>query len=214
MKSNKLLDASMNQEQLPTAVGLTKSLVSEIETAISIKSLLVKFAHDERIDEVFNDTYEAHAFNLVEATLIYTLTLNLMRIHDASERNDINSLRVLFDVLLPINDEKSNILENNELFDKSRKLYERLKSSHILSRTKVLRNRFIAHSGILNGKEQLPKYSYLYDLLHQSSAIIENIGIVILKEHRSFDETADIWCGYSSAFFESLIKGQKLKNGD
>jgi len=204
---------NMNQPQLPATV-LAKKLVSEMETAISIKSLLVKFAHDERIDEVFNDTYESHAFNLIEATLVYALTMNLMRIHDTRKRNDIYSLRVLFDDQLPINNEKSGSGKDNVLFDEARKLYERLKRSHLLSRTKVLRDRFIAHSGILDGKEKLPKYSYLYDLLHHSSAIVENIGVVILREHRSFEKTGEIWDDYSSKFFESLIQGQKLTNSD
>lgn len=188
--------------------AVVKKLHEETELAIAIRRMSEKFTYDERINDSFHDTYEAHGFNIVQASLVYVLALTLMRIHDTAERSDICSLRNLFEELLPTKEETNRLGDRASLFEDARKHYERLRKSHLLSRTKTLRDRFIAHAGMLTGKEQLPKYQYLDDFTDETVSLMEKLSISVLDTHPSYDDVNEIWKKYASRFFDSLIQGQ------
>jgi len=187
---------------------VVESLMGEISNAIAIKCMLDKFAHDERIEAAYNDTYEAHPFNLIESSLAYALTMCLMRIFDETERDDLNSLRVLFEVIFPETDTLNSLVEDSEKFEEARELYTRMKSSHLLSRTKNLRHKFIAHSAMETGNVQLPKYSYLYELLCFGQKIVDYLALSVRHHNVDHEGELYVWEQYSSMFFNNLIQGQ------
>ncbi|GMQ79287.1 MAG: hypothetical protein BMS9Abin02_1862 [Anaerolineae bacterium] len=192
--------------------AVVKKLHEETELAIAMRRMSEKFTYDERINDSFHDTYEAHGFNLVQASLVYVLALTLMRIHDTSERSDIYSLRNLFKEILPTSEETNRLGDRASLFEEARNQYKQLRESHLLSRTKTLRDRFIAHAGMLTGEEQLPKYQYLDDFTDKTVSLMEKLSISVLDTHPSYDEVDDIWKKYASKFFDSLIQGQLVAN--
>lgn len=187
---------------------VVESLMGEISNAIAIKCMLNKFAHDERIEAAYNNTYEAHPFNLIESSLAYALTMCLMRIFDETERDDLNSLRVLFEVIIPETDTSNLLGEDSEKFEEARELYTRMKSSHLLSRTKNLRHKFIAHSAMETGNVQLPKYSYLYELLGFCQKIVDHLALSVRRQNADHEGELYVWERYSSMFFNNLIQGQ------
>jgi hypothetical protein len=190
------------------AEKIVESLMGEISNAIALKCVLEKFAHDGRIKEAYDDTYESHAFNLIEGSLVYALTMCLMRIFDESKRDDVNSFRVLFESIIPQNETPDYFGEDSHTFEQARKLYIKMKSSHLLARTKELRHKFIGHSAMVTGNVQLPKYSYLYELLCFSKKIVENLALSVRRHHTDYEGELSIWERYSSIFFDNLIQGQ------
>ena len=187
---------------------VVESLMGEISNAIAIKCMLNKFAHDERIEAAYNNTYAAHPFNLIESSLAYALTMCLMRIFDETKRDDLNSLRVLFEVIIPETDTSNLLGEDSEKFEEARELYTRMKSSHLLSRTKNLRHKFIAHSAMETGNVQLPKYSYLYELLGFCQKIVDHLALSVRRQNADHEGELYVWERYSSMFFNNLIQGQ------
>lgn len=190
------------------AENIVEKLMCEISNAIALRSLLEKFAHDERIGEAFDDTIEAHAFNLIEGSLVYTLTMNLMRMCDETEREDIDSFKVLFDMVVSEKDAIQIFKERSDAFEKARKLYLELQSSHQIARTKKLRHEFVAHSAVAKGRTQLPKYVYLYELLSKCQVIVEYLALSVRGHHITYKESQDVWEMYSIKFFNNLVNGQ------
>jgi intein-encoded DNA endonuclease-like protein len=198
----------MNISQKNEAIKIVGILITEISNSIALESLLKKFAHDERIKNSFDETYEAHAFNLVESSLLYTLSMNLIRICDESERDDLNSLRVLFEVMAPLSDAETYFGDGSIQFEKARELYIKLKGSHQIARVKALRHKYIAHNAIKKTKVQMPKYNHIYELLSTCVDIVELLGLSVICENTDYEGEKEIWNKYSSSFFNNLIQGQ------
>ena len=127
------------------AKELVRRLSEDAVLLIAIRQVSERFSFDERIKSVFNDTYEAHGFTIVQSSVEYVLVLALMRIHDSSERSDVYSLRKLFDELLPDTEGANNLGDKTTLFEEARTQFKQLKESHLLARTKTFRDKFIAH---------------------------------------------------------------------
>ena len=196
----------MSQKQ--KAEQIVESLMAEVSNAIALKCVLTKFAHDERIKGAYNDTYESHAYNLIEGSLVYSLTMCLMRIFDETKREDVNSFRVLFELVVPQNEAANYFGEDSSTFEQSRELYIRMKSSHLLARTKDLRHKLVAHSAMATGNAQFPKYTHLYELLSFGQNIVESLALSVLRRHTDYEGELTIWEKYSSSFFDNLIEGQ------
>ena len=80
-----------NYEELQADV---KAAVKEIDLAIALASLVRKFNEDERIGEVFDNTYEAHPFVMCRSSVEFCLALALVRCHD--RRPDSHGLTQFF----------------------------------------------------------------------------------------------------------------------
>lgn len=201
----------MATSQKIRAENIVQSLMREISKAIALKALLEKFAHDSRIEESFNNTYEAHAFNLIENSLNEALTINLIRMCDESERDDVDSFRVLFEIIVPSNDAANYFGDCSSHFEEARKLYEELKGSHQLSRTIQRRHKFVAHNATKKDEVQILKYNYLYELLSKCKNILKLLILSVLQESTDYEGEEEVWQEYSKRFFNNLIEGQKSR---
>ena len=90
----------MCTSQKQKAKNIVQNLMEEMSKAIALKTLLEKFAHDSRIEESFNNTYEANAFNLIENSLNEALSMNLIRMCDQIKKRDVNSFKHLLNIKL------------------------------------------------------------------------------------------------------------------
>ncbi len=202
----------MDTSQKSKADKIVQDLQVEVSKAIALRALLKKFAHDKRIADAFDDTYEANAFNLIEDALVGALTMSLIRACDESERGDVNSFRVLFEVVAPPNDTENYFGNGSTQFEKARGLYIILKGSHQVARVKALRHKFIAHSAIEKAKVQKPKYDDLYDLLSSCVNIVELLAPSVCCQNTDYEGEKEVWKKYSKLFFNSLIQGQVRKS--
>lgn len=194
------------------SVSTIQKLNKEMGLTIALKNLKDKFTHDDRITDAFNNTIEAHAFNLVRDSIIYALSMSLMRIHDTSDRSDINSLRFLFEKLMPKAEAMRQFGERVKYFEEARNQYNKLKNSHLVSRIINLRHKFIAHHGDITMDVQLPKLKYLDDLTKQTCILIESLNKSITTEDLHDYEGIEIsWNKCATIFFNSLITGQLLR---
>jgi hypothetical protein len=132
----------------------------------------------------------------------------LVPLCDESEREDLNSFRVIFEVLAPSND-TTNYFDNGSIqFEEARKLYVNLKGSHQLARVKALRHKHISHSAIQNHEIQLPKYEHLYELLSSCISIVTLLAKSVISQKTDYDGEKKFWDNCSTSFFNNLIKGQ------
>lgn len=194
------------------AKELVNRLSEDAYLLIAIRQMSERFSFDERIDSVFNNVYQAHGFKLVQSSIEYVLVLALMRIHDTSERSDVYSLSNLFDELLPDTADANNFGDKATLFEDARTQFKELKESHLLARTKMFRDKFIAHAGILSGNEQMPKNEYLGQFTDKTISLIEKLSIIVLDASQDYNFEDDKWKKYASSFFDALIQGQLTSN--
>jgi hypothetical protein len=83
-------------EEFSTVETLVEHLVSEAKIAIAYKTMCKKLFADPRIPDVFDNTYEAHGFNIARYGVLNSFVLCLTRLNEM--RGDVSRLSIFFDL--------------------------------------------------------------------------------------------------------------------
>lgn len=207
--------------------NLVQSLIGQAEVAISLKQLCKRLNSDKRIGPSYDDTYEAHGFELARSSIDYAFALALTRMNEY--RPDVSSLARFFEVFSEnLELIESGILERRlkwvdegearadtdehlgQIKDASR-LHRELLGSHQWARTNNLRHKHIAHSAIDRVNLQLPKYEYLYELCDNTVQIVQQVSGALLGLGAGFTKHEEIWSMYAEQFFESMIAWRQIQ---
>ena len=208
-------------EELQEAV---KASIKEIDLAVALGSLCRRFNEDDRIEEMFNNTYEAHPYNMCRSSIEYCLALALIRCHD--HRKDSHGLSAFFNMLEDdatlINleaglldrrrehvDEEEALADTKdhlEQIETARKLHVDLKGSHQYARVKTFRHTQVAHRGHDTENVQHPQIGWLYELTESSQEVVDLLCKSVLGSHEDFQSGIEIWEEYTRLFFDSMME--------
>lgn len=190
---------------------IVEHLRQQMYHASSLMKMHQRLDYSPEVTKVFCQTWEAHGFSLIQQSVLFELVFVLCRFHD--ETDNTKSFPTLFkdnegefkaetflSTLSP---------EQFEAFSNAKSAWKDLKGSHLLSKTKALRNKFWAHSAHQSTKVQLPKYEYIDDLYLKSKQIVEDLSYAILEMDPNFEEVEEHWSIYSDRFFLMLVEGQR-----
>ena len=207
--------------EFPEVEAFVERLISEAQIAISFKVLCKRLNEDERVPVIYDQTYEAHGFNLSRVAVDNSLTLSLTRLNEPG--SDIASIPGFFEIFFAENELiAQHIFEDRRQWeneDESREhLNERLArieaahhshcdllTSHLWGRVKEFRHRYVAHNALNTEKVQMPKYGYLYKLCDRTTSIVTTISQETIGLSPSFDKFERNWADYAEKFFDSMI---------
>ena len=208
--------------------ALADRLVVHTSGAITLKTMCKRFNEDLEPRLFYEKTYEAHGFVVARSALDLALCLSLARLNDRAD--DVNSLPRFFAVLRDstavveagILDGRlqhvSEVEARSDTEDRMQQLYGasvkhgNLLGSHQWSRTKAVRNKFIAHSANETSKVQELRYQYVYELCDMTSDIVDSIASAILGLAPNFSEHEALWTDYSRKFLRSMMTGETSKD--
>lgn len=185
-------------------------LIEETKLAIALKNMCTKLISNKEFSEAFNNTYEAHGFNLIRDSLTYTLVLTIMRLYDSLDREDTCSLKYLFERILDSDKKIEDAVENSVCFKQAKREYKEIKASHLIARTKAMRHHFIAHKALSTGKEKFPQYQDLYDIVDNTTSLINNLSIGVCGCSLGLEDLDKHWQCYALKLCESMIRGQNM----
>lgn len=212
---------SATHEELQEAV---KASIKEIDLAIALSCLCRKFNEDDRIEETFNNTYEAHPYNMCRSSIEYCLALALVRCHD--RRRDSHGLSSFFEMIKDDEtynnlregilhrrrqnvDEQQALAETQDHLDEieaARKLHVTLMGSHQYARVKNFRHTQVAHRGRDTENVRHPQIGWLYELTQSSQAVVDLLCKSVLGSHEDFQRGIEIWEEYTRLFFDSMME--------
>lgn len=221
-KLNKGMDTSDSTfESLQADV---REFVKEIDLAVALTNLSKAFHQDNRISEKFDNTYEAHPFELCRQSVDYSLALAICRCHD--HRPDSHGLSAFFTNFkedyvklhlregilarrrLHVGAEKavSDTEDHLTQIERARKLQASLKGSHKYASVRNFRHTYIAHRGKNKATVKSTETTYLYSLVEQSQDIVHLLTGAVLGSNENFEGGSEIWSMYVKKFFNVLMK--------
>ena len=200
-----------------------KAAVKEIDLAIALASLVRKFNVDDRIGEVFDNTYEAHPFVMCRSSVEYCLALALVRCHD--RRRDSHGLTRFFELIDKeetrrnlsegilnrrrewVNEEAQR--ETTELvarIGEAQQLHAALRESHQYARVIEFRHSHVAHRARHTEHIQPTQRVWFYELIDSSKEIVQILCGSVLGVTEDFTGGAEIWEDYTCRFFDVMME--------
>ncbi|MCH9005527.1 MAG: hypothetical protein IH838_09585 [Proteobacteria bacterium] len=205
----------------PEVEAFVERLISEAQIAISYKVLCKRLNEDERVPVTYDQTYEAHGFNLSRVAVDNSLTLSLTRLNESGDNvasipgfieifvaeNELIAQRIFEDRLKWEDEDESrgHMKERLATIEAACNEHSDLLTSHQWGRVKEFRHRYVAHNAVNTDKIQMPKYRYLYELCDRTTSIITTISQSTIGLSPSLDRFEQNWTDYAEKFFDSMI---------
>ena len=205
---------------------LVRTISGQVDVAISLKQLCQRLNQDERIESVYDHTFEGRGFALIRSSTDYAFALALTRLNEGQKNSanlqgffkayannrEVIKERILARRMKYVEDQQARLETDGHLeqLDNAANAHKDLLGSHQWSRTKSLRDKFIAHNALDRDKVQLPKYGYLYELCDRTASIVSEISAALLGEGTNFSKQNEIWNDYAEKFLESMIAWRQI----
>ena len=216
-----------------------RALVKDVNTAISLNQLMRATHYDDRLTNAFDNSYEIHAFTLMQGAITYSLCTNLMRLFDPNprDRNTACYSRILCrlnaesegDFRQCIRERRARHVEGRQLkeevesaindLNEAKGLYREVRESHQLQRVMLFRNTVIAHTALDKRAAHVqppPQLGDLSFLVGKARNIVDLIGGPLIDETYYFVRTVEYFERFSESLSTALALGmeQLTESGD
>jgi hypothetical protein len=216
-----------------TLIRVIRSITKDVDTAIALNALMASTHYSEELRSAFDNTYEHHAYALMQSSIAYSLCSALMRVFDPNPKaRATSSFAWVFEHEAALRSREGveqviralrrqhvygpqleqEVKERADQFAAAKKEYEKLKGSHQLQRVKLLRDTVIGHSAQSTpGRTGLfpPKYGDMTYLVKAAQSVIDEISAPLTGEAFDFATTATAFQKISGSFATALTLGMR-----
>jgi hypothetical protein len=229
-------DIPITEEALAPVI---RALVKDVDSAISLDQLMQATHYGNRLTNAFDNSYEYHAYALMQGAIAYSLCTNLMRLFERNSRSwDTACFSRLLDRLTDDNEDEFRLCIRirrarhvhaeeverevatamNRLAD-AKAMNREVRGSHQLQRVKRFRDSVIAHTSprrpARHGQPP-PQLGDLSYLVERAREIVDRISGPLIGEGHDFQSTAEYFGRFSESFSSALALGmeQLTESGD
>lgn len=217
-------DTSITPSQkVDRARTIIVALDENLHNAIALEAMFWR-GNDPATCDAFNNTLEAHGFEVGQHALLDQLILTLMRIHDPKgrDRASIPHLRDLLEDQAVVDDfrqqarswhpNRPRSADNSEraaikAIDQARKSYQQLDGNKITKALRNYRNEYLAHSLIDMKEREKARYGHVSKLLWQTAPIVQSLRLGLTGHHMDVVEIREAWKDRADAFWRMVMRG-------
>ncbi len=199
------------------AEQLVVDVSNDLGYAIRLREMLR--ALDQIAVPVFDGKLEVHGLNLIAGTIIESLIMALMRMHDPRS-SDRASLPHIFHIL----ETKEVVAEfgrqarswpGNSDFNERialekigcvQELYDAFNEAEKIERLRKFRDIHIAHT-LVGVKEKPTYYSYVYDTLEETIPIVEKLRLALTGHNMNVAEMNEYKIKEAELFWQGVLRG-------
>lgn len=209
-----------------------RALVKDVDSAISLDQLMQATHYGDRLTSAFDNSYEYHAYALMQGAITYSLCTNLMRLFERNPRSwDTACFSRILDRLTDDADddfrlcirtrrarhvqadqvEREVAMAMDQLAD-AKAMNQQVRASHQLQRVKRFRDSVIAHTSLnqpARHGQPPPQLGDLSYLVERAREIIDRISGPLIGEGHDFQSTAEYFGRFSESFSNALALGMK-----
>ncbi len=206
--------SSLTSEKISKLKKIISFLYTQMDEAVEIK-ILLDAGNTQETEKLFENKPQTYVMNVIRKALFERLTLTLMRMHDGAGV-DKACLPQVFALISE--SEVFNLLHEKTsdsgisigcLLNENWPVPKKGKGKTWLKTLRDYRNDTIAHNLLFVPEKQQPLYNHVFNLLKESSFLIEELASALKVINITFNTADSIRKERVEAYWSMVTKGMK-----